>query len=237
MGNFQSLAIKATPKPVALRRDRRSWNPRLAAYTVNEFSSNHRAFFHLSQIRLSGIASLQLQGLPDAAKSEIGIYMGHSRSPRTRRRRARTQPKMRRFSLSEPLHPVKILADWQFVLALDAVWNKIRHTVVTPKTPSERHRAQRFPFVAGIQVTDVATEKHLAAHTRDLSMFGCLVETVAPFPTGTKVRVGISYGGANFTAQGKVAYSRNNRGMGIAFTLIDPSSLSILDAWLSKLRK
>jgi hypothetical protein len=41
----------------------------------------------------------------------------------------------------------------------------------------------------------------------------------------------------NFITQGTVAYSRNNGGMGIAFTAIEPGSLSILDAWLSDLRK
>jgi hypothetical protein len=81
------------------------------------------------------------------------------------------------------------------------------------------------------------TEKQLAAHTEDLSLFGCFVETVDPFPAGTKVRLRISYCGANVIAQGTVAYSRDNGGMGIAFTSIEPSSLPILDAWLDDLRK
>ena len=81
------------------------------------------------------------------------------------------------------------------------------------------------------------TEKQLAAHTEDLSVFGCFVETTAPFPAGTKVRLRISHAGVNFLAQGKVAYARNDGGMGIAFTSIEPSSLPILDAWLADLRK
>ena len=48
---------------------------------------------------------------------------------------------------------------------------------------------------------------------------------------------------ANFTLwrkshrSGTVAYLRNNGGMGIAFTSIEPSCVSILDAWLAGLRK
>jgi hypothetical protein len=80
------------------------------------------------------------------------------------------------------------------------------------------------------------TEKHLAAHTEDLSVFGCFIEIVDPFPAGTKVRVRISHAGANFTAQGTVAYSQQNDGMGITFTSIEPSSLSVLDLWLANLR-
>lgn len=68
-------------------------------------------------------------------------------------------------------------------------------------------------------------------------MFGCFVETVAPFPAGTKVRVRISHAGANFTAQGTVAYSRPKSGMGITFTSLEPSSLPVLDIWLANLRK
>ena len=77
----------------------------------------------------------------------------------------------------------------------------------------------------------------MAAHTEDLSMFGCFVETIAPFPAGTKVSLRISHAGANFTGQGTVAYSRPNAGMGIAFTSIEPSSLPVLDLWLANLRK
>jgi hypothetical protein len=90
--------------------------------------------------------------------------------------------------------------------------------------------------VAGIDLTDLQSEKHLAAHTKDLTLFGCFVETATPFAEGTKVRLKISHAGVNFMAMGKVAYSRPGSGMGIAFTSIDPSSLPILDAWLANLR-
>jgi len=70
------------------------------------------------------------------------------------------------------------------------------------------HRTQRFPFVAGIQATDVHTDKQFAAHTEDLSLLGCSVETLTPFAEGTIISLRISQGGVNFIAQGKVAYSR-----------------------------
>ena len=81
------------------------------------------------------------------------------------------------------------------------------------------------------------TEKQLAAHTEDLSVFGCFVETTSPLPAGTKVSLRISHAGVTFVAQGKVAYARDKGGMGIAFTSIEPNSLPILDAWLTDLRK
>lgn len=91
--------------------------------------------------------------------------------------------------------------------------------------------------MARIELIDIQSEKHISGHTRDLSLFGCFVETVTPFPERTEARLRISHAGVNFVARGKVAYSRPNLGMGIAFTAIEPSSLPVLDAWLESLRK
>jgi hypothetical protein len=81
------------------------------------------------------------------------------------------------------------------------------------------------------------SDKRLSAHTKDLSLFGCFVETVTPFPEGTKVRLRIPHGGTSFVAVGKVACSRTNSGMGITFTAVEPSSLPVIEAWLANLRK
>jgi hypothetical protein len=102
----------------------------------------------------------------------------------------------------------------------------------TPQRAAPRHL-----FLAPIQLTDVQSEKHLAAHTKDLNLFGCFVETMSPFPQGTKVQLRISRGGAHFTALGKVANLRPNTGMGIAFITIEPRSFPVLDGWLASLRE
>ncbi len=91
--------------------------------------------------------------------------------------------------------------------------------------------------MAGIHLTELQSEKHLAAHIENLNLLGCFVETVAPFPKGTKVRLEISHAGVNFIAIGKVAHSRPNSGMGIAFITIEPKSQEILDLGLADLRK
>src|ERR1039457_978336 len=94
---------------------------------------------------------------------------------------------------------------------------------------SEHHRAPRHSFVAGIDVIDLQSEKHLAAHVKDLNLLGCYVETATPFLEGTKVRLNISHAGMNFNAIGKVAYSQPNSGMGVAFVTIEQRSQEILD--------
>jgi hypothetical protein len=91
--------------------------------------------------------------------------------------------------------------------------------------------------VAGIDLTDLESEKHLAAHIKDLNLLGCLVETVTPFPEGTKVRLRISHAGTNFIAIGKVAHSRPSSGMGIAFTTIEPSRRANLGRMAREFKK
>ena len=91
--------------------------------------------------------------------------------------------------------------------------------------------------MAGIDLIDLQSEKHVAAHTKNLNLLGRFVETMIPFPEGTKVRVTITHAGMNCIAIGRVAYSRPISGMGIAFITIEPRSQAILDLWLANLRK
>ena len=64
-------------------------------------------------------------------------------------------------------------------------------------------------------------------------MSGCFVETANPFIGGTNVGLRISHDGVAFVARGTVAYSLSGKGMGIKFTFIEPSSVAILDGWLT----
>jgi len=82
----------------------------------------------------------------------------------------------------------------------------------------------------------VRSETLLTARTTSLSLFGCHAHTTEPFPEGTKVSLRITHGGKSLGALGKVVYSRQNSGMGVAFTTIDPRSQAILEKWLASLR-
>lgn len=116
-----------------------------------------------------------------------------------------------------------------------ASWNRIWENSEVIPIPLKPHRAQRFPFVAGAQITALDTQAHVAAHTEDLNLSGCFVETTKPFIGGTKVELRISHDGLVFVAQGTVAYSLAGKGMGIKFTSIEPSNVAILDGWLFEL--
>jgi len=99
------------------------------------------------------------------------------------------------------------------------------------------HRTLRHPFVAGVQVIDVQTGKELAAHTEDISVYGCFIETISPFQADTRVKLRITRGGQRMIAHGRIAYSRPKEGMGVVFMSFEPNSSAILDEWLDDLRR
>ena len=101
---------------------------------------------------------------------------------------------------------------------------------------SERHRARRYPFSAGIELIDLQSEAAMQGQTRDLSLFGCSVNTVKPWKVGTKVRVRILHKGTVFVALGRVANTRANAGMGVIFTTIEPKNQMSLEKWVDELR-
>jgi hypothetical protein len=100
----------------------------------------------------------------------------------------------------------------------------------------ERHRARRYSFHASIELTDLQSETQTKEQSRDLSLFGCHVDTLKPLPPGTKVRIRISHRSENFEALGRVVYAQSNGGIGIVFTSIQPNDQLILDKWIAELR-
>src|SRR5580692_4760496 len=69
----------------------------------------------------------------------------------------------------------------------------------------EQHRAMRRPFTARVEVVEVESERQVTSVTGDLSVFGCFVETPAPFPHGAKIRIRINHRGTTFVALGFVS--------------------------------
>lgn len=106
-----------------------------------------------------------------------------------------------------------------------------------PAITKEHHRPPRHLFGANVELIDLQSEAHVTAHLKDISMFGCFVETPNPFPEGTKLRLKIIQSGASVTAVGRVAFSRPGSGMGVHFTSVEPASMPVLDKWVANLRE
>lgn len=106
-----------------------------------------------------------------------------------------------------------------------------------PHEKIERNRAVRQPFIASAIVTEVGTEKQITGVVRNLNLFGCYVETAAPFTPGAKVRLTITHKGQKFTSPGKVAHTLPNKGMGVAFSSVQSEDQTTLEKWMEQVRK
>ena len=94
----------------------------------------------------------------------------------------------------------------------------------------------RYSFVVDIEVTDLQSETQIRNRTKDLSLFGCGVNTSNPFPRVTRVRIKLSYGGADVAALARVVYARPELGMGVVFTSVEREAERILEGWIAELR-
>jgi hypothetical protein len=100
---------------------------------------------------------------------------------------------------------------------------------------AERRIETRYPFTAAVELIDLLTQARLMARTTDLCRTGCYVDTMNPFPSGTRVRLRITHGELTFETQTTVSYAQPRFGMGIAFGPVDPEQTAVLDTWLKEL--
>jgi len=77
----------------------------------------------------------------------------------------------------------------------------------------------------------------IASRVSELSLHGCYLDMMNPFPTGTLVLVKISAGEAFFEAKSKVVYSQQNMGAGVGFLEIAVPSQAVLERWLDEAKK
>jgi len=95
----------------------------------------------------------------------------------------------------------------------------------------------RYSFVVDIELTDVQSGIQIKERTKDLSLFGCGVDTLKALSQGTSVRIKISHEGRDAVVLGRVAYARSELGtMGVAFTSVDSEDERVLVGWIAELR-
>jgi hypothetical protein len=102
--------------------------------------------------------------------------------------------------------------------------------------PVERRRTPRSAFTAAVVVVEPKSGTRIDAHTSDLSIGGCYVDTMSPFPQGTDVQLRLTTHEKSFNTKARVTYSLIGVGMGLGFTAVGPEQLSILEKWFAELR-
>jgi hypothetical protein len=124
-----------------------------------------------------------------------------------------------------------------FGLAVPDDGSKLTSPPASPSglSNSERREAPRHPFIASAEETDLTSGARLSARVSELSLKGCYLDTLNPFPKGTQIRLVIFHGGATFTAHAIVIYPQPNMGTGVVFSPVEPKQLEVLMKWLAEL--
>ncbi len=101
----------------------------------------------------------------------------------------------------------------------------------------ERRRGPRYPFIASAELIEQRADVRIASRVSELSMNGCYLDMMNPFPQGTLVLVKISAGQDFFQAKGKIVYSQMNMGAGVGFLEFDQASRIVLERWMDEAKK
>jgi hypothetical protein len=108
-------------------------------------------------------------------------------------------------------------------------------TTATSTKEAERRGGDRHLVIATAEVTELSSGARFSTRTTDLGPGGCFVDTLTPFPVGSKVRVTVFKANSRFETRGVVVYSQQGLGMGVAFEELAANEREALDKWISEL--
>jgi hypothetical protein len=97
---------------------------------------------------------------------------------------------------------------------------------------AERRRAPRYPFIAMAEIVDEKENARTSSRVSDLSLHGCYVEMMNPFPQGTNVLIEIYTDTEFLEAHATVAFLEPKQGMGLTFGEMPPHFAGVLNKWL-----
>lgn len=98
----------------------------------------------------------------------------------------------------------------------------------------ERRRTPRIVFFAAAELLEVKSEVRVASRVSELSLHGCYLDMMNPFPADTVILLKIWTDETNvFQTKSSVIYSQPNMGAGVRFIDPDEKSLAVLQRWLN----
>jgi hypothetical protein len=101
----------------------------------------------------------------------------------------------------------------------------------------EKRRSPRYSFIASAELIEERADVRIATRVSELSLHGCYLDMMNPFPKGTMVLVKISAGDAFFEAKSQIVYSQPNMGAGVGFLSVEAASQIVLERWLDELER
>jgi hypothetical protein len=100
---------------------------------------------------------------------------------------------------------------------------------------SEKRRTPRYIFFAAAELMEEKSEVQVASRLSELSLHGCYLDMMNPFPVGTSILLKIWTDESTvFRTNAKVIYSQSNIGAGVQFVDVEPKYLAVLEHWLEQ---
>ena len=107
---------------------------------------------------------------------------------------------------------------------------------MTQTLPEEERRMHlRYPCIGEAWVCTEGADVTLQARLIDISLGGCYLDTMNPFPSETVIELKLALGDRQVLAGGSVRASRQGFGMGVAFTEVAAAELTKLQDLISSL--
>jgi hypothetical protein len=101
----------------------------------------------------------------------------------------------------------------------------------------QRRRNPRYAFIANAELFEPATQMRIATRVSELSLQGCYLDMLNPFPEDTLAQVKISVGTNVFESRVRVVYAHSNLGVGVVFLEPDVKNVEVLKSWIDEAKK
>ena len=101
----------------------------------------------------------------------------------------------------------------------------------------ERRRTPRYVFFASAELFEEKSEVRVASRVSELSLYGCYLDMMNPFPKDTLVLLKIWTDDKVFQTKGRIIYSQPNMGAGVVFLDVQPPYQPVLQQWLEDAAK
>jgi hypothetical protein len=98
----------------------------------------------------------------------------------------------------------------------------------------EQRRSPRYIFIASAELYEERTDVRVASRVSELSLHGCYLDMMNPFPMGALIVLKIFAGDLTFQSKAKIIYATPNVGAGVVFVDVEPKYELILNRWLEQ---
>jgi hypothetical protein len=99
----------------------------------------------------------------------------------------------------------------------------------------EKRSVPRYGLIAQSEIIEPVSGLRIPGRLSEVSRKGCYIDLLTTLPLKTVVEIRITRDRGTFVSRGKIIYTQEMMGMGVAFLDTPGEQLKVLDAWLAEL--